>query len=238
MTEEHRPERIARVFVYDEVYQRLRRWIIEGRLLPGHRLRDHDLAEEFGVSRTPIRESLLRLEADGLVITHANRSTLVAPYDWSVIIRRYPLIWTLERYAVTAVSADVWTPQALEELSAQNRRLTEAVRQQDPIAAAKADEDFHNTLTGHTDNPELRSTLTELKMPLLRVEIAYFHAMLASTRSLDEHDQILAGLTAHHLEQAAWAVENNWRQSLTRMHDLIGQTVSPEAGADLPETQP
>lgn len=65
----------------DEVYRTLRNWIITGKLKPETKLKDKDLSETLGISRTPIREALLRLEDDGLVITKANRWTLVAPIE-------------------------------------------------------------------------------------------------------------------------------------------------------------
>ena len=220
-------ERIGRLFVHDEVYQRLRQWIIEGRLSPGMRLRDKQLAETFGVSRTPIRESLLRLEQDGLVVTHPNRSTVVSLLDWPGVIRRYPLIWTLERYAVTSVSADVWDRDLLRQLTVHNRELNNAVIRQDAIAAAQADEAFHIALITATQNPELQMILTELKTPLKRVEINYFHQML-SQQSIGEHAQIVEGLKAHNMDRTAYAVENNWRQSLVRIQQIIASDTTDD----------
>ncbi len=223
-------ERIGRLFVHDEVYQRLRQWIIEGQLAPETRLRDKEIAETFGVSRTPVRESLLRLEAEGLVITHPNRSTVVAPLDWPVVLDRYPLIWTLERYAVTTVSADVWTPDLLTRLAAYNRDLNSAVSHQDALAATKADEAFHAALVSAARNPELQHILAELKTPLARVEVVYFHQIF-SQQSVREHEQILQGLQTHNVEQAAYAVEQNWRQSLDRIHRIIAVEAPNEGTA-------
>ncbi len=235
-------ERIGRLFVHEEVYQRLRQWIIEGQLPPDTRLRDKELAETFGVSRTPIRESLLRLEQEGLVVTHPNRSTVVSAFDWPGVVRRYPLIWTLERYAVTAVSADVWAPDILQELAEHNRALNEAVIHQDAVAATRADEAFHVTLVAAAQNPELQMILSELKTPLTRVEIAYFHQIL-SKRSVGEHTQILEGLQSHNMDQAAYAVENNWRQSLARIQQIIADhrtdgTVQPPEDHPSPQHHP
>src|SRR5579883_1174300 len=69
------PETIAvsRVCLRDEAYDRLRDWILDGTLAPGEPLRDEALAEALGMSRTPVREALQRLEDDGLAVTTANR---------------------------------------------------------------------------------------------------------------------------------------------------------------------
>src|SRR5687767_5555023 len=70
---------VSRVFLRDSAYERLEAAIVDGTLRPGERLRDDDLSEWLGVSRTPIREALARLADAGLVETAANRYTRVAP---------------------------------------------------------------------------------------------------------------------------------------------------------------
>jgi DNA-binding GntR family transcriptional regulator len=74
--------KIPRTFVRQEAYAKLRNWILDGTLSPGTQLRDKVLAEQLGVSRTPIREALLRLEDEGLVKTKPNSSTLVSSIDF------------------------------------------------------------------------------------------------------------------------------------------------------------
>ena len=88
--------KIQRTFVRQEAYAKLRDWILEGTLAPGAQLRDKELAEQLGVSRTPIREALLRLEGEGLVKTKPNCSTLVTPIDFQHAFHLYSIVWTLE----------------------------------------------------------------------------------------------------------------------------------------------
>ena len=68
-----------RTLLRDDVYFTLRDAIVSGRLAPGEKLRDAELSEWLGVSRTPIREALLRLERSGLVIAEPGRLTMVSP---------------------------------------------------------------------------------------------------------------------------------------------------------------
>lgn len=100
MTIDKKEQKLKRTFMKDEVYNRLREWIITGELEPGAKLRDQDLSETLGISRTPIREALLRLENDGLVVTKANRWTLVAPIDLEEAESIYSIVWTLESLAM------------------------------------------------------------------------------------------------------------------------------------------
>ena len=75
-------DKIERTFVRKEAYVKLRNWILDGTLAPGAKLRDKELAEQLGVSRTPIREALLRLEDEGFVKAKPNRSTHVSSIDF------------------------------------------------------------------------------------------------------------------------------------------------------------
>lgn len=213
-------EPIGRRFVNDSVYHRLRQWIIEGRLSPGTLLRDQELAEEFSVSRTPVRESLLRLETEGLVVTKANRWTQVAALDIEGVMRRYPLIWTLETYAVMAMVWDTWSADDGARMEQYNQQLSSAIAQHDAVQAAQADDLFHREFIRQAGNPELTQVLAELKTPLTRVEIAYFNAMWSSRESLTEHEAITQALQNRDAVQASKAVENNWKQSLARIREV------------------
>lgn len=93
-------DNLRRTFVRKEAYHLLRDWIVKGKLEPGQKLRDKELAERLGVSRTPIREALLRLEDEGLVQTKANSTTLVAPLDLHNALNLYSIVWTLEGLAM------------------------------------------------------------------------------------------------------------------------------------------
>ncbi|MDQ7863466.1 GntR family transcriptional regulator [Peribacillus frigoritolerans] len=78
----------------------MRDWIVQGILTPGQQLRDKELAEQLGVSRTPIREALLRLEDEGFVETKPSRSTIVFPYSIRRVLNIYSIVWTLEKLAM------------------------------------------------------------------------------------------------------------------------------------------
>ena len=91
----------------DEVYAALLEWIVDGTLGPGERVRDKELAEALGVSRTPVREALQRLEDAGLVETSASRWTRVASLDVAQAEQVYPVVWSLEALAVELAGRDL-----------------------------------------------------------------------------------------------------------------------------------
>ena len=81
-----------RSFMREEVYKTLLTWIMEGELRPGEKLLDKELAESMGVSRTPVREAMRRLEDKGLVESAANRWTRVSEVSIHESEKIYPII--------------------------------------------------------------------------------------------------------------------------------------------------
>ena len=114
----------------------------DGRLRPGELLRDQDIAATVGVSRTPVREALRRLEDEGLVETALNRWTRVAPIDIGKAAEIYAIVEALELFALeTAIKR--LTAQDVTRMREANQAMRRAAELQDPATAVIADESFH-----------------------------------------------------------------------------------------------
>src|SRR5579884_872618 len=117
----------------ERVYATLRDAIVSGELAPGARLRDQELAGSLGVSRTPVREALQRLEDEGLVETSPRASTRVAPLDARAARDAFPVVAALHalatRYAVRRL-----TPADIARMRAANERLARLIAAPDPHA--------------------------------------------------------------------------------------------------------
>src|SRR5579884_1517470 len=141
-------EPLTRVCLSDVAYARLRDWILDGTLAPGEPLRDEALAEALGMSRTPIREALRRLEEEGLAQSTATRRTHVSPVTLTQAREVYPIVAALEalalRQALALLSADPGALAAsLDAMRAANARLARALETVDAGEATTADEDLH-----------------------------------------------------------------------------------------------
>jgi DNA-binding GntR family transcriptional regulator len=110
----------------DHAYDQIRQAIIEGRYAAGQRLIEQRLAAEFGLSRTPVREAVRRLEAEGMVVTERNRGATVRPITATEIADSYELRSRLEGLAVERAAVRA-TPEDLERLVDANREFTEAI---------------------------------------------------------------------------------------------------------------
>ncbi len=209
-------DKLQRTFVREEAYLILRDQIVEGRLEPGRKLRDKELAEQLGVSRTPIREALLRLEEEGLVQTKPNCSTLVCPIDFHNILNLYSIAWSLENLALRQAFERI-TSKTIDLMTKVNERLLQALKSNDSTAAVQADNDFHSIYIQLSQNEELCRILSSIKQKLKRLELYYFAQVKDAHRSYEEHLQIIKALKKKDLSLALKAVESNWQASLSRI---------------------
>ena len=208
-------EKIQRTFVRQEAYLKIRNWILDGTLAPGAQVRDKELAEQLGVSRTPIREALLRLEDEGLVQTKPNRSTLVSTIDFHSAFHLYSIVWTLERLALTQAFGSI-TDLHIQAMIEANERFLQKMTGRNRIAALDADYDFHSVYVKLSANKELEKVISELKQKLKRLDLYYFDKIKDAALSYEEHSQIIKALQKKDLFLALNAVEDNWKNSFSR----------------------
>jgi DNA-binding GntR family transcriptional regulator len=209
------PPKLRRTLARDVAYSDLRDWILQGILVPGERLHDVELAQRLGVSRTPVREALQRLEDEGLVETSPNRWTRVAPLDPNDALNLYPIIWRLESLALE-LAIEHLDDAELDEMHRVNERLKEALHAGNAISASATDHEFHQIFVDRCANPALTAMLSDLKVKLRRIEIHYFGS-LASLESVAEHAAVLSALEFGDFAGAAEAVEANWKNSQRRL---------------------
>ena len=209
-------QKFKRPLAREEVYTTLQMWIIEGVYRPGETIRDQDLADALGVSRTPVREALQRLQDEGFVETATNRWTRVATLDLDEVRHLYPIIWSLELLAISLAQHRL-TSHDLEHMREANARLHEALTTKDAVAASKADYAFHQIFIDQSANPDLIRILNEVKIRLRWLEVAYFRELVGAIQSIREHEAILDALEKGSYEQAAQAIKTNWEESLKRV---------------------
>lgn len=219
------PPPIPRTSMREEVYNTLLSWILEGELRPGEKIVDKDLAEKMGVSRTPVREALRRLEDKELVESAANRWTRVAEVSIREPEMIYPIIWSLEELAVLLCFGELGEEDfaAMEEA---NRELEDALTVGDPVRAYRADARFHRVYIEKSRNSYLINILNDLKIKYRRVEVTYFGGSTCARDSLEEHRAVLDAFRAGDPGRAQLMIRINWQNSLQRL-----KAIAPESGA-------
>jgi DNA-binding GntR family transcriptional regulator len=204
-------EKLDNLSLRERVYHTLRNAIVSGAFAPGQRLRDQEVAGQLGVSRTPVREALQRLEDEGLVETNPRASTHVTPLDARAARDGFPVVAALHALA-TRHGVPRLTAADLAAMRAANEELAANIASLEPIRvmrAIAADDRFHGVLLTAADNHELAAALERVMPKVRRLEYAQFSS-LAGRTSILQHEAILAAAAQGAADAAAALVEENW----------------------------
>lgn len=183
------PGALGRRLLRDDVHGRLRDAIIDGTLEPGEQLRDADLAAWLGVSRTPVREALLRLGQAGLVVALPGRSTTVAAIDVRAVREARDVVAAMHELAVRE-SVPLLTDDDLDRMREASARFAAAVDDGDVEAALAADDDLHGVPVAVSGNRSLATVLDQFTPVLRRAERLRF-ASAAGHDSVLQHEELV-----------------------------------------------
>jgi DNA-binding GntR family transcriptional regulator len=201
---------ISRKPLRADVHKELLGLILQGTLTPGQRLRDTDLAQQLGVSRTPVREALLRLEREGFIRSQLHQGFSVQPLFESEIRDVYPLVGLLECSALDEIPDP--SPKKIEQL----HQLSEAMQQEgsDALRRIELDEAWHKTLVAESGNLHLARILDDLKRILFRYEYAFMQVSQWVTASTEEHRAIVAALERGKRREAVRLLDTHWDRTM------------------------
>ncbi len=199
---------LERELLKDQAYVAIRDAIVDGTLAPGERLRDQELCAWLGLSRTPVREALARLEQDGLVETAPQRFTRVAPLDRQAAGDAFPVVAALHALAAELAHPRL-TGRDHDELRAANERFAQALDAGDVSAALAADDDFHGVFVTAAANAEIARSLDRLMGGVRRLERLRFGS-LAGRASVRQHDEIARAAAEGRPAETARLVRENW----------------------------
>jgi DNA-binding GntR family transcriptional regulator len=188
----------------ENIYSRLREDVFEFRLLPGQRFTETELAEYYGASRTPVREALLRLQAEGLVRGFFRSGWEVVPIDFTRFDHLYELRKIIEVYAVRKLSMHELAVdlQALLDRLAATWIIDKSQRLSDSRSISAQDETFHTDLVAAAGNPEMlrvHADVTDRIRIIRRLDFTYAHRI---STTYDEHAAILRAIQRHKADQA------------------------------------
>lgn len=201
----------------DRVYAHVKQGVLDRRYQGGTLLTEGELAEAVGVSRTPVREALLRLEVEGLIKLYPKKGALVLPVSAQEIADVVETRLLVEEHAARkAVPASAALIERLEELLAQQKEQAAAG---DLAAAAVTDRCFHAEIVRSGGNEILSRLYDQLRDRQLRMGVAVMHShpdRIAKT--LTEHEEILSALRAGDAERAVEIVHRHvdWFSHLAR----------------------
>lgn len=184
------------------VFEAMREAIVSGRLAPGERLVEIKLADEMGVSRTPVREAIRKLELEGFVIMMQRKGAYVAGLSPKEIRDVFEIRSTLESLAAR-LAAERISESQLEQLRRQLADIESKIKTHELEAVVKSDIIFHDILFNASGNARLVTMLSNLREQIHRyrsMSLSYPGRMLIA---MDEHRAIVKAIVAHDPEAAA-----------------------------------
>ena len=210
----------------EKILENIRDAIISGTLKAGSRVSEPDLAERYGISRTPIREAFRQLESEGYLTVIPRRGAVVSEFSQKDVEEFYAIKSILEGYAARR-ACDKLTRKELERLQTINDRLAELAEQNDVKTFFKIHSDFHDLFIRAADNEKLRELITSLVTRFQRLRFMSLSLPGRMQISVQEHEKIIEAFSRKDAETA---------ETLVRKNAEFGGRVLMDGGATLPRS--
>ena len=192
----------------DVVFENLREAIVEGRLKPGQRLMEVQLAEQLGVSRTPVSEAIRKLELEGLVVMLPRKGAYVANISVKDLMDVLEIRASLEGLGAS-LAAERRNDEDIKNLEELEVEFEEAVRTQNIDMLLKKDIEFHECIFKAANNKKLEKMINTLWEQVQRFRITYVSDSNASLSLIDEHQSILNAIKEGNIADAKkFAIEH------------------------------
>lgn len=219
----------------DHTFESIRDLIIRGRFAAGYRVVEAEMADRFGVSRTPVREALARLVQEGYlapVSTGRRTELVVAPLSAESVRELWGMIGALEGYAVEAVALlpDIRRQALADNLRRLNLELRQAsaARPRDPDRLFELQTAFHVRFVYETAGPRFRAVYESVRPHVQRYEWIYGTRTNAEYEpSSAEHRRIIEAIRTGDSAEAKIAVESHWRKAAGRTIAVIEEIPVP-----------
>ena len=192
----------------DVVFNTLRQAILKGELEPGERLMEIQLAERLGVSRTPIREAIRKLELEGLVLMVPRKGAEVARISEKSLREVLEVRRSLEELAIELACQKI-TDEQIGELEAAEAVFAEAVQKGDPMTIAESDESYHDVIYQATENGRLVQILNNLREQMYRYRLEYIKDADKRHILVVEHEHIIRAEKSRNIAEAKQAMREH-----------------------------
>lgn len=204
----------------DVVFQTLRQAILRGELEPGERLMEIHLANRLGVSRTPIREAIRKLELEGLVLMIPRKGAEVAEITEKSLRDVLEVRRALEELAVELACEKI-TPEQIQELKDAAASFRDSLQEGDITRIAEADVKFHDVIYLATDNQKLIQLLNNLREQMYRYRVEYLKRSDFHQQLMDEHEEIIETIERGQKDQAVQVVCQHVDNQVEAVMDTI-----------------
>ena len=198
------------------VYEELKMQILKGSIIPGTRMMEVELAEEMGVSRTPIREAIRKLEREGLVTIEPRRGAYASMISTEDMVEILEVRQDLEGLAAY-FAADRMTDEQMEELKEVSNNYNKAVKQGVMEDMIKYDTRFHHIIVESCRNKILMQMIEQLQELVLRFRYIYYDNFRRAENMPEEHEAIISAIAEGNADKARAAADIH----IERLKELV-----------------
>lgn len=180
----------------EKILETIRDAILKGTLKPGEKVAEPELAERFGISRTPIREAFRQLESEGYLTVIPRKGAVVTALSEQDVQEFYAIKSILEGYAAE-LAASRLTEKEIEKLEAINERLKTLAKEGDVKAFFRVHNEFHELFLKASGNSKLYELIQQLGLKFNRLRMASLSVAGRMEISVAEHDNLLKAFRKH-----------------------------------------
>ena len=218
-------------------YETLRDEILSLALAPGQLLDETSLAERFGMSRSPVREALIRLAGDDLVVTLANRSTIVSPID-VMSFPKYVEALDIAQRMNTRLAATLRSDADLQAIAQRQVEFEAAVQTGNHLVMSEANKQFHMAIAVAGKNPYLSAfyeKLLDQGRRMLHLHFEFLERTQDGDLLTDEHADMLEAIRARDVEKADALAHAHTRQFRDNFLSFMRENYANTITLGLPE---
>ncbi len=201
----------------------LKEAIVSGVLAPGERLMEVQLAEELGVSRTPVREAIRRLEQEDLVVMIPRKGAYVSSLSLKDVADVFEIRGALEALAA-GLAAERITEEELEELERILVMKAESIKNKDFARLIAIDIQFHDHLYKASRNDKLVQIISNLQEQIYRFRSTSLASPGRMKESLEEHRKIVEAVSERNIFQAQMLAQEHIENAENRLFEAMGNT--------------
>ena len=214
--------------LHEATFQTLKSLLVEGKISPGSKLNERELAERLNVSRTPIREAIRRLAADGLVELIANRGAIAVQLSIDDVIHTFDVIAELEGYSGELAAKNI-SDSTLSELEALQYEMMASYARRDLSSYYKLNLRIHRLINQAANNPVLATLFSQVNS---RIEALRFRSNQDGVKwekAVEEHQEMLDALKARDSARMRKVMITH----VTNKRDVVVQLLKTESGMRL-----
>lgn len=214
---------IAPATLADRVYHVVRHRILQRELSPGTFIREQEVSQATGVSRTPVREALSRLASQDFLERVPHRGFRVPERPWEALLEVYPIVAALEKLAGEHAFSRL-TKEDIRRLERLNRQLADAGAKGNAKRQAELNNRFHEVLSAKSGNQRLSELLSHLRAQVSLLDVWYFSIPEHVAASLKEHSELIKAIQAGDQALALELLEINYDRGRRALEVEMGRS--------------